>query len=260
MDPIILPGDPNWPQARIDRVYRAIERNEHWAELVEWREKVETAKRKGYPLPVGGGLYKARWDLSQGGAVSTIGSSGWEIDDLPVADFLNVTVPATTGIVKEMFSCYPLVNPFTALGSPDNEPFQDGSGLLTAVKGDRQVGSPNNPLLICAGCFVVHATSGGAVLNPAATLTFNLRVLNAVAATSGGFTTEATLNVTTAANIIDQAPIVATTGRALSTPDAVQRAIFAIFNGDSLWGELANTNAGAFTTGANVLAAMLELM
>ncbi len=252
---------PLWPQARIDKVLRVSERNEHWAELGEWREKVEVARRKGYPLPQGGGLYKARWDLSQGSLVAVGGASGWEIDDMPIVDFGAYTVAATTGSVRSGYNVFPLVNPFSALGSPDAEPFQDPGGTLTAIVGDRQVGTGRLPLVVCAGCFVVHVTGAGAVYQPAATATLNLQVMSSAAAVAGAYTTEATLNLTTAANFIDQIPIVATTGRSLATADGVLRTnIFLIFNGDHVVMNLTNTNAAALAVGGNTLFTMLELI
>lgn len=254
--------DPRlWPAQRIDAVKRRIERNEHWLELSDWAEKADVARRYGYPMPVGGGLYKSRWDLSQGQLGGSGGASGWEIDDMPIADFGVNTSVAQNAFVRTGFHVFPLVNPFSALGSPDAQPFQDPGGTLTAITGDRQVGSGRQVLVVCAGVFVVHMTGAGAVYQPPATATVNIRVASAVAAVTGGLTTEATLNVTTAANIIDQAPIVATTGRTLTLGDAIARTnVFALYDGDFTIGELSNTNAATLNVQGNIFFAMLELV
>jgi hypothetical protein len=254
--------DPRiWPQQRIDKVLRVSERNEHWAELHEWREKIEVARRKGYPLPVGGALYKARFDEALGGLVAVAGASGWEIDDMPIVDFGAYTVAATTGSVRSGYNVFPLVNPFSALGTPDPEPFQEPGGTLLAITGDRQVGTGRLPLVVCAGCFAVHVTGAGAVFQPPATATLNLQVMSSNLATAGAYTTEGTLNLTTAANVIDQVPIVATATRGLTTPDAVVRTnVFLVFNGDHIVMNLTNTNAAALAVGGNTLFTMLELI
>jgi len=254
--------DPRiWTPRRLDRLYRISERNEAWAELCEWGEKVDLARRRGYPLPVSGGLYKDRWALSQGDLAGTGGTSSWDVDTLPVADFGVNTSVAQNAFVRTGFNIFPLVNPFTALGSPDAEPFQDPGGTLTAAVGDRQVGSGRQALVCCAGVFIVHSTGGGAVYQPPATATINVRVQNCVTTVTGGLTTEATLNITTAANFIDQAPITATTGRGLTRDTGVALTnVFLLFNGDFVVGELNNTNAATLNVQGNILFAMLELV
>lgn len=250
----------HWSRQRVDRLLRVDERNQAWAELQEWGDKIDLARRKGYPLPVGGGMYKARWDLSVGNMAGLV-AGGWEIDDMPIVDFGAYTVPATTGSVRSGYNIFPLVNPFSALGSPDPHPFQDPGGTLTAAVGDRQVGTARQGLIVCAGCFVAHVTGAGAVYQPAATATLNLQVFSSSLAVGGGYTTEGTLNLTTAANFVDQLPIVATTGRSLATGDAVLRTtIFVIFDGDHCVMNLTNTNAAALAVGGNTLYSQLELL
>jgi hypothetical protein len=238
------------------RQRRVLEFRESRREAGDWDQYIEDSLRKGI-VPSAAramrimGLYKDRWTLSQGQFTSEPGGSAWDIDCMPVADFGNATALAT---IRAGFNVLPLVNPFTALGSPDPEPFQV-SGLLTAVSGDRQIGSSRLPVVICAGCFLVHST-GAAVFQPAAT-TFNLRVQNAVAAVAGALTTEATLAVNTAANFIDQVPIVASTGRVVGKADgSAITNVFALFNGDYAVGEMV---AGASLQG-NIIFAMLELL
>jgi hypothetical protein len=242
-----------WTPRRIDKVLRAAERNEAWAELHEWGEKIEAAKRNGWPLPIGGGLYKDRWALSQGQFTSEPGASAWDIDCMPVADFGNITAAAT---VRTGFNVFPLINPAAALGSPDPEPFQLPGGTLTAVVGDRQIGSSRLPLVVVIGAYVVHITAAAGVFQPAAT-TLNIRVVNAVTTVAGAFTTEATLAINAAVNFIDQVPITATTGRGIATLDGrALTNVFAAFNGDAIFAELV---AGAAIQ-TNLLYAMLELV
>lgn len=276
----------DWPKARVDRVLRTVERNQLWDEMgpdSSLREKVAAAVRRRLPIPnefyraarqrqrlverrnpFAAGLfamYKSRWDLSVGGMAGPGQGGGWEIDDMPIVDFGVNTSVAQNAFVRSGLNIFPLVNPFSALGSPDPHPFQDPGGTLTAIVGDRQVGSGRQGFVLCAGCFLVHSTGAGAVYQPAATATVNLRVQNNVTTVTGGLTTEATINVTTAANFIDQMPIVATTGRTLTTADGVARTnIFVIYDGDFCVGELANTNAAALNVQGNILFMMPELL
>jgi hypothetical protein len=199
--------------------------------------------RRGY------NLYKDRWAE----ALGLLGAKGgWDIDCMPVADFGNITAAAT---VRTGFNILPLVNPATSvLRSPDPEPFQEPGGTLTAVNGDRQIGSGYQPLAILIGAYVVHATAAGAVFQPAAT-TINIRVMNAVTTVAGAFTTLATLVINTAVNFIDQIPVIGTTGRFVSQDGGANAAAAALFNGDTVFGELV---AGAAIQ-TNLLYAMLEL-
>jgi len=254
-----------WPKARAERLLRTVERNDAWAEMDreerDWREKIAYAVKHRLPLPVGGGMYRARWDLSVGGIAGPGQGGGWEIDDMPIVDFGVNTSVAQNAFVRSGFNMFPLVNPFSALGSPDPHPFQDPGGTLTAIVGDRQVGSGRQGFVLCAGCFLVHSTGAGAVYQPAATATVNIRVQSNVTTVTGGLTTEATFNVTTGANFIEQMPITGTTGRTFTTADAVARTnVFVIFDGDFVIGELTNSNAAALNVQGNILFAMLELI
>jgi hypothetical protein len=176
--------------------------------------------------------------------------SGWTIDNAATADFGNIAGAAT---VRVGLTVFPLSNPMHVLGSLDPEPFE--LSTLTATSGDRQIGSSSQAIALLMGCFLVHATAGGAVFQPAAT-TLNIRVLNAVTTVGGGFTTLATLVVNTAANFIDAVPITATTGRIVSITGTTASGIAALFNGDALFAELV---AGA-ATATNLIYAMAEIV
>jgi hypothetical protein len=176
--------------------------------------------------------------------------SGWTIDNATVADFGNIPGAAT---VRAGLTTFPLSNPMHVLGSLDPEPFE--LSTLTAITGDRQVGTSSQPIALLMGCFIVHVTAAGAVYQPAAT-TINIRVISTNAAVGGAFTTLATLVVNTAANFVDVIPITATTGRTVSITGTSLTNIAGLFNGDSLFAELV---AGA-ATGTNLIYSMAELV
>jgi hypothetical protein len=230
-----------------DRQKRRLEARAIFNEDEEFRHKplIWIAQdRRGYAM------YKDRW-AEVLGLVS--GSGAWDIDCMPVADFGNQTF---VGTVRTGFSMLPLVNPaMTVLKSPDPEPFQDPGGLITgAVIGDRQIGTALRPIVILIGAYVYHATAAAGVFQPAAS-TINIRVQSCALTVGGAFTTLATLVLNTAANFIDQIPIVGTTGRFVSLEGGANAAAAALFNGDAVFAEMV---AGASLQG-NVVYAMLEL-
>jgi hypothetical protein len=197
--------------------------------------------RRGY------GLVKTRFQISTG-----LGGreAGWQIDNVPIADYGGFSTVTT---YRSVLTSFPLINPAHVIGSTDPEPFEQAT--LTAVTGDRQVGSSLGQLAILLGCYVVHISSGAAVFQPAAT-TVNIRVISTVAATGGAFTTEGTVAVNTAANFVDQIPLAATTGRSVSITGSVLTNIVALFNGDTLFSELV---LGATAVGA-LLAVVAEIV
>lgn len=242
------------------RAEKCDERNLYWAEMDreqrEWREKVERAVRNGWPLPVGGGLIKARFEISSG----LMGKeSGWDIDTIPVADFGNVNL-AAPGTIRTGFSTFPLVNPAqVVVQSPDPLPFQ--LSTLAATNASRVAGSSTNPLALLVGCYLVHITSAGAVYQPTATTTMNIRTISAVTTTGAGFTTLATIVATTAANFVDSLTIAAPTERQVATPTGTLLTTSSgIFNGDSLFAELAFTVGASLNVQGNLLYLELEVI
>lgn len=201
--------------------------------------------RRGY------GLVKTRFQTS----VGLMGrEAGWVIDNVPAVDYSQITT-AGANTYRTLFTTFPLFNPAHVLGSLDPEPFEQST--LTAVSGDRQVGTSSQQIAVLLGVYLIHITSAGAVYNPAAT-TLNVRVFSSSAATGGGFTTQATINAATASNFVDQVPISATTGRTISITGTSLTNIAGLFNGDTLIGEL--VVGGALTVVSNVLAAMAEIV
>jgi hypothetical protein len=203
--------------------------------------------RRGYAL------YKDKWAFMNGWMNR---ESAWDIDCMPIADFGNVNAAGALTI-RSGFNTFPLTNPAHLVGSLDPEPFEAPYTTLTAITGDRQVGTSTTNLVVLLGCYVVHITGAGAVYQPATT-TFNLRVISASGATGGAFTTLATLVVNTAANFVDVVPVVATTGRTITiTGFTPNTAIAGIYVGDSLFGEM--VMGAAVNHQGSILYAMLEL-
>jgi hypothetical protein len=193
---------------------------------------------------------KARFDVALGHASL---ESGWDIDTMPIADWGNVNAAGAL-TVRAGFNSFPLVNPAHVIGSIDPEPYE--LSTLTAITGDRQVGTSSAGIVVLLGAYCVHITGAAAVYQPAGT-TLNIRVISSNAAVGGAFTTLATLNVTTAANFVDVVPITATTGRTISITGTSLTNIAAIYNGDSVFGELVMT--GAVNHQGALLYAMLEV-
>lgn len=228
------------------RAEAANERNLYWAEMAreerEWAEKVEVARKNGWPLPVGGGLIKARYEITAGFMGK---ESGWDIDTIPIADFGNVNVAGATTIRAGM-NTFPLVNAAqSVVSSPDPLPYQ--LSTLAAVNASRAAGTSTNPLALVVGVYVVHVTIAAppTVYQPAGT-TANLRVLSAAGAvtTTIAPATVATLNVTTATNFIDSATIAAPSERQVATPSGtLLTTVSGVFNGDAFFAELAMTGA-----------------
>jgi hypothetical protein len=228
------------------RVEAAHERNLCWAEMDheqrEWAEKIETARRHGYPLPVGGGLIKARYEISAG----LMGrESGWDIDTIPIADFGNVNAAGALTI-RAGVNCFPLVNNApTVVSSPDPEPYQ--LSTTAALNASRAAGTSTNPLAILIGVYVVHATIAAppTVYQPAGT-TMNLKVLSAAGTVTTTATppTLATLNVATATNFIDAPAITAPTERQIATPTGtLLTTASGVYNGDAMFVEMVMTGA-----------------
>jgi hypothetical protein len=176
--------------------------------------------------------------------------AGWLLDNMPTADFGGMTAAATQ---RELLTNFPLFNPSHVIGSIDPEPFE--LSTLTAVTGDRQVGTSSGHIAILLGCYITHITAAAGVFQPAAT-TVNIRVISSNGATAGAFTTLATLVVNTATNFVDQIPITATTGRIISITGTTVSGVAGLFNGDSLFAELV---AGA-SLQTNIVAVTAELV
>jgi hypothetical protein len=192
---------------------------------------------------------KVKFDM----ALGHVYEGGWDIDTMPIADFGNVNAAGAL-TVRAGFNTLPLLNPAHPIGSLDPEPFE--LSTITAANGDRQIGSSSNPIVLLLGAYIVHIASGGTVYQPVTTV-FNVRVFNSVTTVGGGFTTEATLNVSAAVNFVDNVPISATTGRSISITGSLITNIAACFNGDSWIGEC--VMAGAVNHQGSVLYGMLEL-
>lgn len=192
---------------------------------------------------------KAKFDIASGRIIE----SGWDIDTMPIVDFGNVNAAGALTI-RGGFNTFPLTNPAHVIGSVDPEPFE--LSTITAINGDRQIGTSTAPIVLMLGAYCVHITGAGAVYNPTTT-TLNIRVISASGATAGAFTTLATLNVSTATNFVDVVPITATTGRNVSITGTNLTNIAAIFNGDSVFGEA--VMAGAANHQSNLFYSMLEL-
>jgi hypothetical protein len=197
--------------------------------------------RRGY------GLVKTKFQMALG---LDSREAGWLLDNMPTADFGGITAAATQ---RELLTSFPLFNPAHPIGSVDPEPFE--LSTLTAVTGDRQIGTSTAHVAILLGCYIVHISAAAGVFQPAAT-TVNIRVISSNGATAGAFTTLATLVVNTAANFVDQIPITATTGRVISITGSVLAGITGLFNGDSLFAELV---AGA-SLQTNIVAVTAELV
>ena len=204
---------------------------------------------------VGGGSIKLRYGISQG----DLGESSW-FHAVDLADFGGRSVPATTGFLRTVNAILPLTNNSVLLKAPDPYPSDLPGGKLTVAVGNRVVGTGRLPYLFITGVFVVHITGAGAVLQPPATATYNLQVRSTAAAVIGANDLLATLNLTTAANAVDQPTIASPASRQVSIEGTALATVAALFNGDTLYSELANTNAAAFAIDPNILAVFLEYM
>jgi hypothetical protein len=193
---------------------------------------------------------KVKFDMALGHQSQ---EGGWDVDTMPIADFGNINAAGALTI-RAGFNTFPLVNPAHVIGSLDPEPFE--LSTLTAVSGDRQIGTSSGTIVLLLGAYCVHITGAAAVYQPATT-TFNVRVLSSALAVGGAFTTLATLAVNTAANFVDQVPITATAGRTISITGTTLAGIAGLFNGDSVFGEL--VMAGAVNHQGAILYGMLEL-
>jgi hypothetical protein len=193
---------------------------------------------------------KVKFDMALGHQSQ---EGGWDIDTMPIADFGNVNAAGAL-TVRSGFNSFPLVNPAHVIGSIDPEPFE--LTTLAAVTGDRQIGTSAGTIVLLLGCYLVHITGAAAVYQPVTTV-YNVRVISTNLAVGGAFTTLATLNVSAAANFVDQVPIVATTGRTVSITGTTLAGIAGLFNGDSLFGEC--VMGGAVNHQGAILYGMLEL-
>lgn len=220
----------------------ANDRNALWAEMEheqkDWHQKVEAARKMGWPLPVGGGIIKARFEIAAG--LRGI-ESGWDIDSVPVADFGNVNNAATTATtIRTGFSTFPLVNVAQTLtNSPDPLPYQ--LSTLAATNASRVAGSSTNPLAVVVGAYCGHVTGTGTVYNPAGANTVLARVISTVATTGAGFTSLTTaLNLTTDPNFVAIMTISAPAERQIPNPQGTLLTnVSGIFNGDTHFAELA---------------------
>lgn len=231
-----------------DRQKRAVEARQFFNEDSEFRHQplswIGRDRR-------GNALVKSRFAQSMG----LFGrESGWMVDNFPTVDFSQITAAGAltfrTGITS-----FPLFNPAHVLGSLDPMPYEQA--VLTAASGDRQIGSSSQAIALLLGVYLVHITSAGAVYQPATT-TLNIRVVSTVAGVAGAFTTEGTINVATAANMVDSVPIASTTGRQVSISGTNLTNIAAMFNGDSWFAEL--VLGGATTIQGNLLYAIAEIL
>lgn len=246
-----------WTPARWDRAERANERNLAWQEMDreqrEWGDKIEAARRNGWPLPVGGGLIKARYEISAG----LMGKeSGWDIDTIPIVDFGNVNL-AGAGTIRTGFDTFPLVNPAQAVvQSPDPLPYQ--LSTLAATNASRVAGSSTNPLALLVGVYLVRITSGAAVYQPVTT-TINVRVISTVTTVGGAFTTLATFNASAGTNFVESIAIAAPSERQVATPTGTLLAtVSGMYNGDSMFAEL--VAAGALNVQGNLLYIEAEII
>lgn len=230
------------------RAEKCDERNLYWAEMDreqrEWREKVERAVRNGWPLPVGGGLIKARFEIAAG---LNGRESGWDIDTIPIADFGNVNV-AGAATIRSGMNAFPLVNPGqTVAQSPDPLPYQ--LSVLAALNASRAAGTSTNFLAIMVGVYVVHANIAAPPTAYAqAATTVNVKVLSTVNGTATTTTaappTLATLSLSGATNLMDTPAITAPTERQPSTPTGtILTTASGVYNGDAHFAEAVMTGA-----------------
>ena len=236
-----------------DRAEACEERNLAWREMHEWTEKVEAARRNRWPMPVGGGLIKARYEISSGLQGK---ESGWDIDTIPIADFGNVNL-AAAGTIRTGVNTFPLVNPtHTVQSSPDPLPYE--LSTLAAASGGRVAGSSTNPLAILVGVYLVRITSAAAVYLPVTT-TINVRVVSTVSAVGGAFTTVATFNASAGTNFVESIAIASPAERQVATPTGTLLTTAAgVFNGDSTFVEL--VAAAALNVQSNLLYVELEVI
>jgi len=182
--------------------------------------------------------------------------SNWQyaIEAMDFSQFVTAgAITARTGGVV-----IPLLNPSAALKSPDAYPSDQPGGKLLAASGGRPIGTGAQPFAVLTGVFVAHVTAGGAVYQPAAGTTMQIRSISA-AATVGGAVTNLTaaFNLATAANFLDQIPITAPAERQLSLEGApLLTTVAALYNGDIIWAELVST--GALNVLGNLLCVFLE--
>lgn len=231
-----------------DRQKRGVEARQFFNEDAEFRHQplswIGRDRR-------GSALVKSRFSQSMG----LFGrESGWMIDNFPTVDWSQINAAGAVTF-RSGITSFPSFNPAHVLGSVDPMPYEQG--VLTAASGDRQIGSSAQAIALLLGVYIVHITSGGAVYNPATT-TLNVRVVNTVTTVAGAFTTQATINVATAANMVDSVPIASTTGRQVSLTGTNLTNIAALFNGDSLFAEL--VLGGATNIQGNILYAVAEIL
>jgi hypothetical protein len=224
------------------------ERNLCWAEMDrerrEWVEKVEIARRNHWPLPVGGGLIKARFEIAAG---LNGRESGWDIDTIPIADFGNVNVTAAATI-RAGLNAFPLVNPAHSVASaPDSLPYE--LSTLAALNASRASGTSTNFLAILVGVYIVHANIAAPPTAYAqAATTLNVKVLSTVNGTTTTTTaappTLATFSLAGATNLMDTPAITAPTERQVSTPTGtLLTTASGVYNGDAHFAEAVMTAA-----------------
>jgi hypothetical protein len=244
------------PQRR-ERLFLADERNSYIREEQEWGRIVEEARRRGWPLPVAGGVNTFRKSLSQGFDDQ---ASSWNFP-IDVADFSsdNFAGASSNRYVNAMF---PLTNPFHILKSSDNYPSEQPAptgGKLTVATATRAVGTGNTPIAFLVGCWLVHATGALAGYNGAAAITaVNIRVASTSgpAAGSVGPTTVATIAPGTV-NIFEAVPIASPADRQVGFEGVLLATLASLYNGDILLSEL--VTSGALNIQGNIVAVMVEV-
>jgi hypothetical protein len=244
----------NISPARRERLLLVDERNHYLRERQEWGRVAEEAKRRGWPLPVGGGVNTLRKMVSQGFEDQ---SASW-LFNVDTADFGQLVL-AGAGTVREVNAFYPLTNPWHTLKSPDNYPSEQpapSGGKLGASLTDRKVGTGNTPIALLVGVWLVHLTPPATAYIPAAS-TLQVRVDSTDGTAASSLAANLTAAATpTAAQSFDSVPITAPTDRQFGMEGILLTTIAALFNGDILFTEL--VAGGALTVNPNLLAVMVE--
>jgi hypothetical protein len=242
---------------RWERLQLADERNHFVREQHEWGRVVEECQRRGWPLPVGGGVNTLRKSISQGFDDQ---SSTWYFP-IDIADYSsdNFAGASSNRYVNAIF---PLTNPFHTVKSADNYPSEQplpSGGKLTVATTSRAVGTGNTPIAFLVGAWVMHSTGALAGYNGAAAIT---AVAVRVASTSGpaagslGPTTLATIAPGTT-NILDAIPVSSPADRQVGFEGVLLATLASLYNGDILLSEL--VTSGALNIQGNIVAVMVEV-
>jgi hypothetical protein len=242
---------------RRERLFLADERNHFLREQHEWGRIVEESRKRGWPLPVGGGVNTLRKALSQGfdDQMST-----WYFP-IDIADYSsdNFAGASSNRYVNAIF---PLTNPFHTLKSGDNYPSEQPAptgGKLGTATASRAVGTGNAPTAFLVGVWLMHATGALAGYNGAAAITaVNERVISTSGPAAGslGPTTLATIAPGTT-NILDAIPIASPADRQVGFEGVLLATLASLYNGDVLISEL--VTSGALNIQGNIVAVMIEV-